>query len=70
MVKNRDMFEFTKENSKKLDEILAKYPPDRKISAVMPLLWLAQEQNGYISDEIVDYLAKLLSTTKIKECLI
>jgi NADH-quinone oxidoreductase subunit E len=32
-----------------IEKILAKYPPDRKRSAVMPLLYLAQQEPGHIS---------------------
>ena len=41
-----DTFEFTKENLELADKILKKYPKDRKKSAVMPLLYLAQNQNN------------------------
>jgi NADH-quinone oxidoreductase subunit E len=39
-------FEFTPENAAWGKEIIAKYPPGRQASAVIPLLWRAQEQNG------------------------
>jgi NADH:ubiquinone oxidoreductase subunit E len=32
-------------------DILAKYPPEHKRSAVMPLLYLAQREQGYITKE-------------------
>lgn len=32
-----------------IEKILAKYPPERKRSAVMPLLYLAQRETGHIS---------------------
>ena len=38
-------FEFSKENLKKAEEILKKYPQNNKKSAVMPFLYLAQRQN-------------------------
>lgn len=40
--------------------ILAKYPPDCKRSAVMPLLYLAQREKGYITREAFDEIAALL----------
>jgi NADH-quinone oxidoreductase subunit E len=44
--------------------ILAKYPPEHKRSAVMPLLYLAQKQDGYITKEaMVDIAAMLEMTT-------
>ena len=38
-------FSFTKENEAEIEKILAKYPEERKASAVMPLLDLAQRQH-------------------------
>ncbi len=34
-----------------IKDILAKYPPDQKRSAVMPLLYMAQRDGGYTSLE-------------------
>jgi NADH-quinone oxidoreductase subunit F len=50
--------EFTPENKRKFDEILERYPVKR--SALLPALSLAQEQVGYLSQEVMEYLAKLL----------
>ena len=41
-------------------EILAKYPPEHKRSAVMPLLYLAQRDGGYITKEAMNDIAQLL----------
>ena len=41
-----EKFEFTKENLELANNILKKYPQDKKKSAVMPLLYLAQNQNN------------------------
>lgn len=43
--------------------ILAKYPPEHKRSAVMPLLYLAQRQDGYITKESMGEIAGLLGLT-------
>lgn len=51
-------FKFSEENQKKIEEILKKYPI--KKPAVMPLLWLAQEQNGWISGEVMKEVASVL----------
>jgi NADH-quinone oxidoreductase subunit E len=46
---------------------LAKYPDDRKASAVLPLLWLAQKQNGnYLTREAVEYVAEVLEMAPIR----
>jgi NADH-quinone oxidoreductase subunit E len=41
-------------------KILAKYPPERKRSAVMPLLYLAQRDEGYITKGAMEDIAALL----------
>ena len=38
-----DSFEFTKQNIVWANEQIAKYPADKQASAVIPLLWRAQE---------------------------
>ncbi|EGR28796.1 NADH-ubiquinone oxidoreductase subunit, putative [Ichthyophthirius multifiliis] len=54
-------FEFTDENYQKIEKILAKYPKKQKRSAVMPLLYLAQEQNNnYVSLSSMKKIAKIL----------
>ena len=54
-------FEFTKQNMKKAELIIKKYPDSNKRSAVMPLLHLAQEQNNnWIPRAAMDYIATLL----------
>jgi NADH-quinone oxidoreductase subunit E len=44
-------------------KILAKYPPEYKRSAVMPLLYLAQRQDGYITKASVQDIAEMLEMT-------
>jgi NADH-quinone oxidoreductase subunit E len=43
-----------------IDKILAKYPPDQKRSAVMPLLYLAQREEGYVSKPAMLEIASIL----------
>jgi NADH-quinone oxidoreductase subunit F len=50
--------EFTPENKKRFDEILKRYPARR--SALLPALYLAQEQAGHLSTEAMEHVAKLL----------
>lgn len=40
--------------------ILSKYPPEQKRSAVMPLLYLAQREQGYITRESFEEIAAIL----------
>jgi NADH-quinone oxidoreductase subunit E len=41
-------------------EILARYPPDRGRSAVMPLLRLAQERDGWVTPEAIAEIGGIL----------
>ena len=44
-------------------KILAKYPPEHKRSAVMPLLYLAQREAGYVTKQAMEDIAVLLEIT-------
>lgn len=55
------MFKFTDENFRKIESILKKYP--LKKPALMPVLYIAQEQNGYISNEVIREIAGILEIT-------
>ncbi len=46
-----------------VEKILAKYPPEHKKSAVMPLLYLAMREEGYITKADKADIAKLLDMT-------
>ena len=60
-------FKFTQENLEKSKEIISHYPEGKKASAVMPLLDLAQRQNnGWISKEIMEYIADMLDMPYIR----
>ena len=60
-------FVFSNDNLKHVGKILAKYPAERKKSAVLPLLDLAQRQNsGYLSQEIIEYVASLLEVHPVR----
>ncbi len=51
----------TPEREKKIDELLTRYPSSR--SALLPALWVVQEQYGWISLELQRYLAIRLGIT-------
>jgi NADH-quinone oxidoreductase subunit E len=53
-----------KKYPKEVKQILAKYPPQGKRSAVMPLLFLAQREEGYIDKPAMQDIAKLLDITE------
>ncbi|MEX2161848.1 MAG: NAD(P)H-dependent oxidoreductase subunit E [Anaerolineales bacterium] len=43
-----------------IERVLAKYPADQKRSAVMPLLYIAQREHGYVTREQLDQIAEIL----------
>ena len=49
---------FSEENLKKLDRLRSRYPKSRPL--VLPALWMAQQQFGWISPETIRYVAGLL----------
>jgi NADH-quinone oxidoreductase subunit E len=51
-------FVLSEDREKKLSEILTHYPT--KMAACIPLLHLCQEQNGWINDEIVEFVSTRL----------
>ena len=63
---NKD-FSFSKENLSLAEYEINKYPKGREGSAIISILWLAQKQNkGWISPEIIDYVAQFLDLPKIR----
>jgi NADH-quinone oxidoreductase subunit E len=49
-----------KKYPREVKRILAKYPPENKRSAVMPLLYLSQREAGYVTKEAMQDIADLL----------
>ena len=45
---------------RKIDREIAKYPPERKQSAVMSALIVAQDEKGWLSSEVMDFVARYL----------
>lgn len=45
---------------------LAKYPPERKASAVIPIMWLVQKQEGWVSEPAIRAIAAMLDMAKIR----
>ena len=57
-------FVYTAENRARFDEIIRRYPPDRKRSAVLPALYLVQQQQGYVTANGIRHVAELLGITR------
>ncbi|HEX4095995.1 MAG TPA: NADH-quinone oxidoreductase subunit NuoE [Caulobacteraceae bacterium] len=59
-------FAFSGETLKQAQWWIAKYPPHRQQSAVIPLLWLAQKQEGWVSEPAIRAVAELLKMPTIR----
>jgi len=60
-------FIFTVDNLAWAKEQMAKYPPGREQSAIIPILWRAQEQaGGWLPQKAIEYVADLLGMARIR----
>ena len=61
-----DSFSFTKENLTWAKNQIRKYPEGREASAIIPLLWRAQEQEGWLTRPAIEYVSKMLDMAFIR----
>jgi NADH-quinone oxidoreductase subunit E len=61
-----ESFAFTQANLEWAKGQIAKYPEGRQASAVIPLLWRAQEQEGWVSRPAIEEIARLLDMAYIR----
>lgn len=54
------------ESNAQITREIAKYPPERKSSAVMAALRIAQEEHGWLSVPLMDYVAEVLGMRPIQ----
>ena len=59
-------FSFTTKNKAWAKAQIKKYPQGREASAIIPLLWRAQEQEGWLSKPAIEYVADLLGMAHIR----
>jgi len=59
-------FAFSDASLKEVEFWLAKYPVERKASAVIPLLWIAQKQEGWVSEPAIQRIAAMLDMAVIR----
>ena len=60
-------FAFTAENLAWAQQQIAKYPEGRQQSAVIPLLWRAQEQaGGWLPQKAIEHVAEILGMANIR----
>lgn len=65
------MNKLLKKYQDEVNEILSRYPADQKRSAVMPLLFLAQREEGYVPQEALSDIAEIaeVSATEVASVL-
>ncbi|MEH6788478.1 MAG: NADH-quinone oxidoreductase subunit E [Paracoccus sp. (in: a-proteobacteria)] len=61
-----DGFAFTPKNREWAEAQMTKYPQGRRQSAIIPILWRAQEQEGWLSRPAIEYCADLLDLPYIR----
>jgi NADH-quinone oxidoreductase subunit E len=61
-----DSFAFTPENRAWAEAQITKYPPGREASAIIPLLWRAQEQEGWLTRPAIEHVADMLGLAHIR----
>lgn len=58
--------EFTPERLALVKDMIARYPEGKQKSALLPVLHVAQDQWGWLSSEVMDHVARLLSIEPIE----
>ncbi|MCI5042180.1 MAG: NADH-quinone oxidoreductase subunit E [Donghicola eburneus] len=61
-----ESFAFTPDNQKWAEAQIQKYPDGRAASAIIPLLWRAQEQEGWLSRPAIEHVAEMLGMAYIR----
>jgi NADH-quinone oxidoreductase subunit E len=61
-----DSFAFADATMEQVRWWMGKYPPERKASAVIPIMWLVQKQEGWVSEPAIRAIAKLLDMATIR----
>lgn len=61
-----DSFAFKPETLEKANWWIAKYPENRRQSAVIPILWLIQKQEGWVSEPAIAVVAEMLGMARIR----
>ena len=61
-----ESFAFTPANQAWAEAQITKYPPGRQASAIIPLLWRAQEQEGWLSRPAIEHVADMLGMAHIR----
>ena len=63
-LKTNKEFKFNAENEEKFQKLTTRYPTKKAL--ILPSLWLIQEQNGFISEEAIYYIAEKLELSPME----
>jgi NADH-quinone oxidoreductase E subunit len=63
VVEEGDVFRYSPENQAKFDEVVARYPPEQRKSAILYALYLAQAQQGHLTGAAMRYVAVQIGCT-------
>jgi NADH-quinone oxidoreductase subunit E len=61
-----DTFAFSADNLAWAEKVIARYPAGRQQSAVIPILWRAQEQEGWVTRPAIEAVARMLGMAYIR----
>ncbi len=61
-----ESFAFTPDNQKWAEAQMTKYPEGRQASAIIPILWRAQEQEGWLTRPAIEHVAEMLGLSYIR----
>ncbi len=61
-----ESFAFTPANQAWAEAQISKYPEGRQASAIIPLLWRAQEQHGWLTRPAIEHVAEMLDMAYIR----
>ena len=59
-------FAFTPDNAAWCADQVKKYPPGRQASAVIPILWRAQEQEGWVTKPMIEEVGRMLGMPYVR----
>ena len=59
-------FAFSAENAAWCQEQMKKYPPGRQSSAVIPILWRGQEQEGWVTKPMIEEVGRMLGMPYVR----
>lgn len=61
-----ESFAYTAENLARVEKEITKYPEGRQASAVIAALWIGQEQEGWVTQPMIEVVAALLGMAPIR----